>query len=120
MADRIELHREVLGYPLTVIALRAGSDWNIAVSGGCAPHVGSVSFAEYVNDTVRLRTLTRDSHKDQIVGDRYAQRISLQEKCTVNVSCGIHFHDPTLKDLEKIVVCADELLEVLCGEICKL
>lgn len=117
MADRVELCREVLGHHLTVVAMRAGNDWNIVVSGGCAPHVGSVSLAEYVNGTVQLRTLERDLHKDQIVGDRYARCVSLQEKCTVSVSCGIHFHNPSLGDLEQIVACADELLDVLCGRI---
>lgn len=117
MADRIELSREVLGELLTVIACRVGNDWNVNVFGGCAPHVGSVSLAEYVGDTVLLRTLERDAHKDQIVGDRYAKRISRQEKCTVAVSCGIHFHNPSLEDLGEIVSCADKLLEDLCNKI---
>ena len=120
MAGRIELSREVLGESLTVIACRVGTDWNVNVYGGCAPHVGSVSLAEYVGDTVLLRTLERDTHKDQIIGDRYAKRISRQEKCTVAVSCGIHFHNPSLEDLEQIVSCAEELLEALCSKISQL
>ena len=114
MAANIELSREVLGYPITVTALPAGSDWSVTVLGGCAPHVGSVSLAEYQDGTVMLRTLLRESHKDQVVGDRFARRLAEQQKCTVCVSCGIHYEGPDRGDLEQIVACADNLLDMLC------
>ena len=113
MAMRIELSREVLGYPITVTALPAGGDWSVTVLGGCAPHVGSVSLAEYENGEVTLRTLLRDTHKDQIVGDRFARRLAEQGRCTVCVSCGIHYEGPDKADLERIVACADALLDEL-------
>ncbi len=117
MAARIELYRQVLGYPITVTALPAGRDWNVTVLGGCAPHVGSVSLAEYEDGEVRLRTFLRDTHKDQIVGDRFARRLAEQERCTVCVSCGIHYEDPDKADLERIVACTEALLELLCAEL---
>lgn len=117
MAARIELCRQALGHPITVTALPAGRDWSVTVLGGCAPHVGSVSLAEYENGETKLRTLLRDSHKDQVVGDRFAQKLAGQGRCTVCVSCGIHYENPDKADLEQIVACTDALLELLCVEI---
>lgn len=117
MTARIELSRDVLGHPITVTALPAGKDWSVTVLGGCAPHVGSVSLAEYENGEVTLRTFLRDSHKDQIVGDRFARRLAEQGRCTVCVSCGIHYESPDKADLEQIVACADALLDEFCLKI---
>lgn len=119
MAAKLELRGQTLGFPITVTALPAGDDWSVTVLGGCAPHVGSVSLAEYEDGEVKLRTLTRVSHRDQVVGDRFAEKLAGQEQCAVCVSCGIHYENPDRTDLERIVACADGLLERLCGEIRK-
>ena len=110
----IELSKDVLGYPITVTAFPAGSDWNILITGGCSPHVGSISLAEFQNDSVALRTLVRDAHKDQIIGDRFAQALALQLRCTVCVSCGIHYDNPSPEDLNQIVFASNSLLCELC------
>lgn len=117
MADRIELSSQVLGHALTVHALRAGKDWSITILGGCAPHVGSVSLAEYGQGKTELRTLLRDTHKDQVVGDRFARRIAGLTGGNVSVTCGIHYDDPGQAGLEAIVAAADELLDRLCARI---
>lgn len=117
MADEIKLCDQILGYPIAVTALPAGRDWSVTVLGGCQPHVGSVSLAEYRDGIVTLRTLQRASHKDEIVGDRFARRLAEQCQCTVCVSCGIHFDSPTQADLEQIVTCSEGLLEKLCQMI---
>ena len=117
MVERIELCDRVLGYPITVTALPAGRDWSVTVLGGCTPHIGSVSLAEYENGAVTVRTLLRDSHKDQVVGDRFARRLAEKNACTVCVSCGIHYDGPTRAELEEIVACTEGLLEKLCREM---
>ena len=113
----IEITKEVFGYPITVTATPAGSDWNVVILGGCTPHVGSVSLAEYQNGTIKLRNLLRDEHKDQIVGDRFAHELAKHCHCAVCVSCGIHFDKPSADDLTKIVFNTDELLNKLCSII---
>lgn len=113
----IELSKQVLGHPITVTAAPAGTDWNVIILGGCAPHVGSVSLAEYENGTITLRTLLRGSHKDQIVGDKFAGTLAEQFCCTVCVSCGIHYDGPGKEDLNQIVACTDTLLTQLCQTI---
>lgn len=117
MTDRIELHAQVLDYPITVTAIPAGQDWVISVLGGCAPHAGSVSLAEYVDGTVVLRSLLRETHKDQIVGDRFARELAQQLQCTVSVTCGIHFDNATPEQLKEIVTCTDNLLSRLLARI---
>ncbi len=109
----IEVTNRVLGYAVTAAAAPAGSDWNVTVLGGCAPHVGSVSLAEYADGAVTLRTLLRDTHKDQIVGDKFARELAQALQCTVCVSCGIHYDGPGLAELQEIVACTDRLLEEL-------
>lgn len=113
----IVLSEQILGYPITVTAAPAGADWNVTVLGGCAPHVGSVSLAEYCEGAVTLRTLLRETHKDQIVGDKFARALAEQAKCTVCVSCGIHYDNANPQQLQQIVAATEELLIKLCEQI---
>ncbi len=113
----IEISREIFGYPIRVSASPAGDDWNIIITGGCTPHVGSVSLAEYQDGKVNLRNLLRAEHKDQIVSDRFACELALHHRCAVCVSCGIHFESPSGDDIKQIVSMADELLNELCSII---
>ena len=113
----IVLSEQVLGHPITVTAAPAGNDWNVTVLGGCAPHVGSVSLAEYQNSGVALRTLLRETHKDQIVGDKFARTLAEQKKCTVCVSCGIHYDNADPQQLQQIVAAAEMLLTKLCEQL---
>lgn len=115
----IHLEEVILGHPITVTASPAGRDWNVMILGGCAPHVGSVSLAEYKNGEVALRTLLRDTHKDQIVGDEFARTLARQTRSTVCVSCGIHYDGPDNAGLTSIVACTSRLLNTLCEIIKK-
>lgn len=109
----VNVTREILGHPITVTALQAGADWNVIITGGCTPHVGSVSLAEYENGKVNLRNLLRNEHKDQIVGDHFAYELAQHLHCTICVSCGIHFDAPTREGLKQIVALTDDMLTEL-------
>ena len=113
----IKLTKEILGYPICVTASPAGSDWNITILGGCTPHIGSVSLAEYIDGTVTLRTLQRETHKDKYVSDQFARTLAEQNKCSVCVSCGIHYDNADQKQLQHIIAAAEELLFLLCEQI---
>ena len=113
----IEITKEIFGFPITVTATPAGTDWNVIILGGCAPHVGSVSLAEFNGSEVSLRTLLRETHKDQIVGDRFARMLAEQRKCAVCVSCGIHYYNANPQQLQQIVAATEELLITLCEQI---
>lgn len=113
----IELTGQVLDWPITVTAASAGSDWTVTILGGCAPHVGSVSLAEWENSAVSLRTLTRKAHKDQIVGDHFARILAEKLQCTVCVICGIRYDGPGPDGLRRIVSCTEDLLTQLLHKI---
>ena len=113
----IKLTKEVFGYPICVTASPAGSDWNVVVLGGCTPHVGSVSLAEYIDGTVTLHTLQLETHKDRIVSDHYARTLAKKKRCTVCVSCGIHYDSVDKNQLQHIVAATEELLHLLCEQI---
>ena len=115
MNERLNLKKTVLGHDITVCAQKTGEDWSITVVGGCAPHVGSISLAEYCDGVVTVRSIVRGNHKDQVVGERFAQRVAEKGKCNVSVCCGIHYENPTQSDLTTIVTAADELLGELCA-----
>lgn len=117
MNDLIQLNTTVLGYDITACAKKTGGDWSITITGGCASHVGSVSLAEYHDGTIVVRSIVRDGHKDQVVGERFAQRIAQEGRCNVCVCCGIHYDAPTEDDLLTIVAAAEELLDELCDAI---
>ena len=113
----IEITKKIFGFPITVTATPAGTDWNVIILGGCAPHVGSISLAEFNGSEVSLRTLLRETHKDQIVGEKFAKAIAEQAKCTVCVSCGIHYDNASQHQLQQIVATTDELLVELCKQV---
>ena len=113
----IKLTKKIFGCPICVTASPAGSDWIVTVLGGCSPHVGSVSLAEYNNGSVLLQTLQRENHKDRIVGDHFATVLAEQKQCSVCVSCGIHYDNADGQQLQKIVAAANELLIQLCERI---
>lgn len=110
----IEINRSLFGHSISVAAIPAGLDWNIAVTGGCSPHVGSVSLAEHINGTVQLRTLSRNTHMDHFIGDYFAKELSTRLRCTVCVSCGIHFDNLTKDDINEIILISNSLLSDLC------
>lgn len=117
MTDRINLKKIVLNYEIAVYAQKVGEDWSIMVSGGCTPHVGSVSLAEYNDGAVVVRSILRKNHKDQIVGEKFAQEIACRGRCNVCVCCGIHYENPHQNDLEAIVATTNDLLAELCVEL---
>ena len=79
-------------YHIRATATRCGSDWNVAVCGGSAHHVGAVALAVYepVRDSATVSTLSVYTHRDDRVASRMAKELSRTLKCTVCVSAGIH------------------------------
>ena len=90
--------REVLGQMLTARTERLGGDMLVEITGGCAPHIGSVSTA-------------LPGHRDDVVGDRFAGRLARELGCAVTAVCGIHYESPGRQGIEEIVGRAMELLE---------
>lgn len=112
--DMISLQGSVLDYPIAVTAVPCGADWQVLVLGGCTPHVGSATVAAPGRGP---ETVLLPGHRDNVVGERFARRLTQATGRSVCVTCGIHFEGPSKEDLAAIVSCCDELLEQLLAYI---
>ena len=103
----------VLGYEIKASLEKIGPDWLVVVNGGCLPHIGSTTIAEYKNGRAELRTILRDTHRDNVVGEIFAREICEKTKETVCVNCGIHYDNVSKEEIMQIVEAAKGLLERL-------
>ena len=117
MIDRIRLERSFLGFPLSVWVCSADSDLLVAVTGGCHPHIGSVSGAYWENSSVRCETSVGVGHRDDVVSRRFAEALARTFQCNVSVSCGIHYDVLSRKDLDRLLAELDTLLEELIAHL---
>lgn len=111
------LHFEtaVLSKPITVDLFPAGKDWNVLISGGDAPHVGSVTVARPDGaGGVSLEKIVLPTHKDDHVGDRYAAALAERTGHTAAVSCGIHYDGLSKEGIARVM----DAMEGLLGEVC--
>ncbi len=114
------LHFEtvVLSKAITVELLPAGQDWNVLISGGDAPHVGSVSVARPDSEgRVCLEKLVLPTHKDDYVGDRYATALAALTGRTVAVSCGIHYDSLSKSGISQVMEAMEGLLPQVCAAL---
>lgn len=109
----VTLARQVLGYPLRARAEALGEDWSVTVTGGCSPHIGSVSLAHWEDGELEVDTRLLSGHRDDVVGEKFARRLAEATGKTVSVACGIHYDRPTPPQLEEVVAQAEGLLEEL-------
>lgn len=109
--------REVLGQMLTARTERLGGDMLVEITGGCAPHIGSVSVAYLDSGEPSLRTLLLPGHRDDVVSDMFAEALSKKLGATVTVVCGIHYKDPGPEGIEAILECTRALLDEVVGSI---
>ncbi len=111
----MEFTREVLSYPVRAELTRMGGDWLVSITGGCAPHIGSVSTAYFEDGELRQSTLLLPHHRDDVVGDMFARALAERLAATVTVACGIHYDEPGKAGILEIVECTKQLL----GDILK-
>lgn len=97
-----------------------GGDLWVLVSGGDAPHIGSVAVAVPRDSlsgdgtkSATVSTINITGHMDNHVGDKFAKRLASVFSCHVSVSCGIHFDNARPDDIEKVVTASNRLLEQL-------
>lgn len=106
----LHIERSALGWPIFVDAVCLGTDWLLQITGGCAPHIGSISVGTFENGEVILRKILLPTHRDDVIGNRFAEVLARQLKVTVTVICDIHYETPGQEGLRKIVDCSEELL----------
>lgn len=109
--------KQVLGHPITVRFHSIGADFLVEISGGCLPHIGSVSVGTFTKGEVTLQKLLLPEHRDDVIGDRFAVELANFFQTTVTVVCGIHYELPGPKGIQQIVSCANELLQEIISEL---
>lgn len=108
---RLYYEKSALGYPITATLSRAGPDWLVKITGGCAPHIGSISVGYWKSGSVTIQKILLPEHRDDVVSDLFAKTLARRLRASVTVVCGIHYDFPSKEDLAQIVSCAKELLE---------
>lgn len=104
------IEREVLGRTIEVSAGWRGRDLLVAVTGGDAPHIGSVSVCRMQNGGAVTEKILLPTHRDDVIGDKFAETLALKLKTTVCVVCGIHFDGVSKKEIAEIVKASEEML----------
>ena len=115
--NTLTVSSEIFGYGITAQARKIGPDWLVTVTGGCRPHIGSTTIAEFRGGSAVLQTIIRATHRDNVVGELFARRICEQEKTSVCVNCGIHYNGVSKEEIRQIVNVCEGLLHQLCGMI---
>lgn len=103
------LREMVLGYPVTLQCTFLDEGIHVLITGGCRTHVGAVTTAW------PLRTILLESHRDNVVSERAAQRLYEWLHCPVTVCCGIHYDIVSREDIQTILNAVDRLVEQLIG-----
>ena len=107
----------VLGYPITASLTQLGADYLVTVTGGCGPHIGSVSVARWDGSAPVLETVLLPTHRDDVVGNRFASALCGQLHTAVTVVCGIHYDGPSREDLKTIVAGTEDLLRQIQADL---
>ncbi len=115
--EQLVFRRDALGFPINVALSGCGNDTLVKITGGCAPHIGSVSVAYTDSGEPVLRTLLLPGHRDDVVSDMFAEALSKKLGATVTVVCGIHYEEPGKDGLELILARARELLDEVLNSI---
>lgn len=112
------------------LACLLGTDVQVVVTGGQSgarfatglpgslpgSHVGSVALAQPrpsltgEGQSATVSTLNLCGHKDDVVANAVAQRVSAQTGAVVCCTCGIHVDDATPQELKAIVEAVDGLV----------
>ena len=109
--ESIHVEQTILNWPISVSLTQSGPDWLVIIVGGCAPHIRTISVAYEENHEVVLQKILLPTHRDDVVGDRFAKVLAKQFHATVTVICGIHYETPGKEGLRQIVTCGENLLQ---------
>lgn len=104
------IKKEVLGRTIEAWLTWRGKDLLVTVTGGDAAHIGSVSVCRMCGGEPRLEKILLPAHRDDVVGDKFAQALAQRLNTTVCVVSGIHFDGVSKQDIAEIVRASDEML----------
>ncbi|MFW9920216.1 MAG: hypothetical protein ACFFED_11485 [Candidatus Thorarchaeota archaeon] len=115
----MRITRSVDGIELIVSHERIGTDLLVTILGGDEHHIGGAALAyptkSHYRDatTVSVNTITAPGHKDYLVANSAAERISRTLDIPVLVSVGIHVDHATKAQIDAIVTEVDSMVTAL-------
>jgi hypothetical protein len=98
-------------------AKEIGKDILVAIYGGDEYHIGGVAAAypteSHYRDavTISVNTLTLPGHKDYVVANTVAEKISKALEVPTVVTVGIHYDKATSEEIKEIVSVVDALVD---------
>ncbi len=105
---------------LSLTLTMAGEDASVCIFGGDRPHIGCTALAvphpgisdrDKMSSTVSVINVA--GHRDGLVAEYCAKKLSSERGCVVTVSCGIHY-EKFDEDIKRELF---EKLDILCEEI---
>ena len=102
--------KEVLGKTIEARYFEVGNDLLVIITGGDAPHVGSVSVCQMHSNKLRLLKIVLPMHRDDVISDKLARILAERLNTTVCVVCGIHYNQLKKQEITEIVKACDELM----------
>ncbi|WP_411170101.1 hypothetical protein ACH36K_06310 [Clostridium sp. MB05] len=120
----VQLTKKFKDYNVNCIAIKMGNDLNISIYGGDTPHIGAVALGipreslldkNKISSSVSILTIT--GHKEDIIVQNVAKKISSTLNSTVVISCGIHIDNITFDEIESLNSIIDELVNELIQNI---
>lgn len=121
MKERLVLIKELFGQLVTITSERLGEDYLLTVTGGHGQHIGSVSTAlisERLGQpglTTTVSTYVYPGHKDDLIGNRFAEAVSKCVQQKVVVVCGVHFDDLKKSEIDTVIECFETFLDEFIG-----
>lgn len=104
------IKRDALGRTIEARLTWQGKDLLVTVTGGDAAHIGSVSLCRMCSGAPRIEKILLPAHRDDVIGDKFAQALAQRLNTTVCVVSGIHFDGVSKQDIAEIVRASDEML----------
>ncbi|MEA1985291.1 MAG: hypothetical protein U9N13_06530 [Euryarchaeota archaeon] len=99
---------------LTLKPELVGKDILVTLTGG-RKHIGAMAIGTYDDTTGRASSsvITVPGHRDDMIAQKGAQRISAVTGTTSAVSVGIHFDNITDKEIQEILAVTAKMIDVL-------
>ena len=121
MMEFYKLHKGKGRTSVSLTAYNLGSELVVSLYNENA-HIGAVAVGEYDTEhgRVSVSLITRFGHKDDVIAQRGAYRISKAIQKTSCVVAGIHLDNITLAEIKRLVINANlaisKLLKILASE----
>jgi hypothetical protein len=115
----MKIEKNVGVHKILLNAENIGSDILVTICGGDEHHIGGIALAyptkSHYRDamTISVNTLTAPGHKDYLVANSSAEKISKSLNALTVVSVGIHIDSATKNQITEIVKTVDAMVEEL-------